>query len=1194
MKLRPFKSKKYFSTLIVFVVVSVFLNIGVCARDNMTLLFFDRNGNSMNYRQVAREMNNGSSGWECDMWLEPSTLKVITWYPMSDVGNLTFPMPSQPAAFAINWKTLPNGYGYFVIDNGGNGFSGSQTVNWTYQAAKDIKLKLDAALAARSDYTWSSAFSLAYNSATTHLDTANGSTVESIKGKEGQLALDDLCVAYDLLLKEYGPQYAAKHKAETTPIIGVTIEVLTNYQAKMDNAKSIGGDYAWARIVFQDNDPPSDYQNAIDYAESIGLNILGCPVDSTLDGSLSTTACINKHKQFIDAFPSVDAWEVGNEVNGGWSSSDIAYRVEQVADYAKSKGKTTYLCLFWQIGTCDPDYDLFTWIDANLTSTCRSKLDYVQVSQYQEQAPMGPIFDQMMLRMQEEFPNAKIGLAELGYWISGQRYWWAYNESDPQAGRQAVCEQYYNASLGYANSAGGCFWWNYIYKEWDSTMNNTLISLQDKLDFTYTDNGDNSVTITGYTGSDTEVVIPSSIDGKAVTAIGESAFRNKMTLTSITIPDSVTSIGYSAFAYCQGLTSMIIPDSVTVIRSSAFHQCSELTSVTIGNNVTTLEDYAFSLCSGLTSISLPDSVTSIGNATFQYCSGLTSVSIGNGVASLGEEVFLDCTGLTSIDVDVANPNYSSLGGVLFNKTQTELIQYTIGNARTSYTIPNGVTTIGDGAFKDGTLLTSVTIGDNVQAIASHAFEGCTNLTSITIPNSVTSIESYAFDDTGLTSITIPNSMTNIADWTFSFCSDLTSITIPDSVTGIGAYAFYQCTNLTSVTIPNGVTTIGEWAFYGCTALTSAIFTGDAPESFGNKVFNNCAAGFKIYYYQGATGFSNPWNGYTCEEIATYALTVNSGTGSGSYAEGTVVSISATVPANYSFVNWTGDVANIDDVNDPTTTVTMPASAVTITASFASDGIRHSADTNGDWSISQSEVNAFIGLYNNNDNSVSGDNGSFDNANRITMREVIRVIYLYNGGGTYKGGQTTIDTYDVDNPQGDATVPPAEPIDNTHTFVCANSADSGVGSFRNLIANAADGDTITFDESIDKITLASEIVIDKSITIDGNGITIISGDSQTRIFRVYNENEDLFVLLLNIGIVDANNSVDKFGGAIYNNGENLTVENCLFSGNKNFVADGQGGAIYTSGTLRVINSVFSDNSATEENNIYSTNGEVTIE
>ena len=251
---------------------------------------------------------------------------------------------------------------------------------------------------------------------------------------------------------------------------------------------------------------------------------------------------------------------------------------------------------------------------------------------------------------------------------------------------------------------------------------------------------------------------------------------------------------------------------------------------------------------------------------------------------------------------------------------------------------------------------------------------------------------------------------------------------------------------------------------------------------------------------------------------------------------------------------------------------------------------HSADTNSNWNISQPEVDSFISLYNNNNNTEATANGDIT-PGRITMREVMRVIYLYNNGGAYQGGQATVDTYDVAGAQGDAEAP-APVADNTITVV--NSADSGAGSFRDAIADAAPGDTITFSESLEKITLANEIVIDKSVTIDGNGVTIVSGNSETRIFQIYNKNEDIFVSLLNMGIVDANNSIDEFGGAIYNNGENLTLENCLLNNNANTVAEGKGGAVYTSGVLTVKNCVFSNNTAKTDDNIYSTNGDVIIE
>ena len=110
-----------------------------------------------------------------------------------------------------------------------------------------------------------------------------------------------------------------------------------------------------------------------------------------------------------------------------------------------------------------------------------------------------------------------------------------------------------------------------------------------------------------------------------VTSIGDYAFCECESLTSITIPNSVKSIGHDAFCGCSGLTSVTIPNSVTSIGGNAFYGCTSLTSVTIPNSVTSIGYYAFT-CSGLISITIPNSVTSIGNHAFGDCSGLTSIT----------------------------------------------------------------------------------------------------------------------------------------------------------------------------------------------------------------------------------------------------------------------------------------------------------------------------------------------------------------------------------------------------------------------------------------------------------------------------------------------------------------------------------------------------------------------------------------
>ena len=162
-------------------------------------------------------------------------------------------------------------------------------------------------------------------------------------------------------------------------------------------------------------------------------------------------------------------------------------------------------------------------------------------------------------------------------------------------------------------------------------------------------------------------------------------------------------------------------------------------------------------------------------------------------------------------------------------------------------IKDGVTSIGDWAFRECSNLTSVTIPNSVTSIRRAAFGGCSGLTSVIIPESVTSIGESAFlGCSSLTSITIPNSVTSIGDRAFLSCSSLTSITIPNSVTSIGSAAFEYCENLTSITIPNSVTSIGDGAFFKCKGLTSITFKGSTPPTFGNDVFDYVDKSIPVY------------------------------------------------------------------------------------------------------------------------------------------------------------------------------------------------------------------------------------------------------------------------------------------------------------------------------------------------------------
>ena len=387
----------------------------------------------------------------------------------------------------------------------------------------------------------------------------------------------------------------------------------------------------------------------------------------------------------------------------------------------------------------------------------------------------------------------------------------------------------------------------------------------------------------------TTVTIPETViyNGTTyiVTSIGDRAFRNCSSLTSMVVEGNTT---YDSRDNCNaiietatntliaGCQNTIIPNSVTSIGMFAFYECSSLTSVTIPNSVTSIGDYAFLHCRSLTSITIPNSVTSIGEWAFYACTFAKDKFINN--SSLDAEAN-DYWGATIVDQDID-------GLLIQNDT---VIGYR--GHKDTIVIPDGVLAIADDVFRSNSKIKSVTIPKSVTSIGKLAFDRCSALTSITIPESVTTIGNNAFEYctnltsivwnpiscTGfwteettycifygcenvtsvtfgdkvaeiprclcegmhkLTSITIPNSVTSIGDWVFWGCSSLTSITIPNSVTSIGYAAFAYCSGLTSVTIPNSVTSIGYRAFRSCSSLTS-VTLGNNVTSIGNNAFGSC-------------------------------------------------------------------------------------------------------------------------------------------------------------------------------------------------------------------------------------------------------------------------------------------------------------------------------------------------------------------
>ena len=199
-------------------------------------------------------------------------------------------------------------------------------------------------------------------------------------------------------------------------------------------------------------------------------------------------------------------------------------------------------------------------------------------------------------------------------------------------------------------------------------------------------------TITGYSGGETNVVIPYKINGVKVVTIGDGAFSGNTDIESVVIPNSVIRIDTSAFDSCENLTTIIIPDSVTSIGFCAFANCACLNPPTIPDSVTTIEDEAF-YCSGVESMTFPDSVKSIGDRVFNGCTGFGSVTLSNSITTISYGMFVDCISLEGITI----PDSVT---IIYDEAFCS-------SGIKSITIPDSVTTIGDGAFLYCDFLTDV-------------------------------------------------------------------------------------------------------------------------------------------------------------------------------------------------------------------------------------------------------------------------------------------------------------------------------------------------------------------------------------------------------------------------------------------------------------------------------------------------------
>ena len=425
------------------------------------------------------------------------------------------------------------------------------------------------------------------------------------------------------------------------------------------------------------------------------------------------------------------------------------------------------------------------------------------------------------------------------------------------------------------------------------------------IDWTYTMQSDGTLML-GESGrraiSDIvagDVTIPATINGRAVTAIGERAFDSCEKLEGVTIPESVKRIGYGAFYYCHRLKRLSLPKTLTDIGEMAFSQCYSLTNshgfvivndilfnyygengeVTVSSSVRRVCSNAFHSRMNVTQIEFLPGPTNIGDCAFGECLNLKSVKIPSSVRDLGKELFYHCVKLECVTLpddirEIKKKTFSQCFSLERIKLPSKL--EVIGervfvscSALKSLTVPSGVTTIGDYAFGGCTSLETIRFMGDAPSMGEDVFGQASSSVKIILPRS---LPRWAYVYETLRGLTVVASQAdggpyketvNGVEWSFTvtngmatvesgkFCTPAVSssmagdLAVPKhlgfcEVEKIGTWAFYCCDKLTSVSLPDTVLSIGISAFDGCKSLLTVKFP-PALERLEMYAFYNCTS-----------------------------------------------------------------------------------------------------------------------------------------------------------------------------------------------------------------------------------------------------------------------------------------------------------------------------------------------------------------
>lgn len=364
---------------------------------------------------------------------------------------------------------------------------------------------------------------------------------------------------------------------------------------------------------------------------------------------------------------------------------------------------------------------------------------------------------------------------------------------------------------------------------------------------------------------------------EGITAIEDSMFIGREDLTEVVIPEGVTSIGTAAFAYCKNLVSVKLPSSLVSISKWAFYSCGNLEPVEFPAGLTSIGQYAFMFCEKITTLTLPENLQTIEQYAFVYCSlseqkemiipdkvteigyaafgwaPFTRVKLGKSVAAL-KDVFLYCPQLEAYEVNVANPNFCAIDGVLFTKDKRKVLHYPASKQGVSYTLPDEATVMsGNWPFYQAQYLEVVDINHvtTVEDYIDHYFGGASVESTLFLICDKLSEIKVAEDNTAFSSVdgVLYNKQKDRLE-AYPAGNKRETYTIPEGVTSVRYAAFNWGKHLVSVTLPSSIESLGGDIFINNFPLQEIHMKGPTPPALGENELGTLLIDNKYKEFEG--------------------------------------------------------------------------------------------------------------------------------------------------------------------------------------------------------------------------------------------------------------------------------------------------------------------------------------------------------